>query len=87
MKSLLQILLLSLPMSRLRPVTPRHTCERGLLYPYHAVLTPPFSKSRGSSALVGYAAINGESGYRKALADFLSCGSEETAIDLYGLNE
>lgn len=49
--------------------------------------TKAYLKSRGSSALVGYAAINGESGYRKSLADFLSCGSEETAIDLYGLNE
>ncbi|EFI28656.1 1,3-beta-glucanosyltransferase [Coprinopsis cinerea okayama7 len=49
--------------------------------------TKAYLKSIGSEALVGYAAINGPSGFRKALADYLSCGSEETAIDLYGLNE
>jgi len=49
--------------------------------------TKAYLKSIGSDALVGYAAINGPAEFRKALADYLSCGSEETAIDLYGLNE
>ncbi|TFK30742.1 1,3-beta-glucanosyltransferase [Coprinopsis marcescibilis] len=46
-----------------------------------------YLKSINSDALVGYAAINGASTFRKGLADYLSCGSEETAIDIYGLNE
>lgn len=47
--------------------------------------------SIGSSALVGYAAINGASDFRLPLANFLSCdpsgtNSGSTSIDLYGLN-
>lgn len=46
-----------------------------------------YLKSKGSNALVGYAAINGASTWRNVLADYLSCGSDATAIDLYGLND
>ncbi|TFK21135.1 1,3-beta-glucanosyltransferase [Coprinopsis marcescibilis] len=46
-----------------------------------------YLKSLDSQRLVGYAAIDGNLTVRKDLADFLSCGSEETAIDIYGLNE
>jgi hypothetical protein len=46
-----------------------------------------YLKSKGSSALVGYAAINGASDFRNGLANYLSCGSDELAIDLYGLND
>ncbi|KAJ2919279.1 hypothetical protein MD484_g1106, partial [Candolleomyces efflorescens] len=44
-------------------------------------------KSKNYNQLVGYAAINGASTFRNTLADYLSCGSEETSIDLYGLND
>ncbi|KAF9478693.1 glycoside hydrolase family 72 protein [Pholiota conissans] len=48
--------------------------------------------SKGSSALVGYAAINGASDFRGSLANYLSCdlagnNADTTAIDLYGLND
>ncbi|KAF8641104.1 hypothetical protein AX17_000747 [Amanita inopinata Kibby_2008] len=51
-----------------------------------------YLNSKQSSALVGYAAINGASNWRNALANFLSCdpsnsNSGSTAIDLYGLND
>lgn len=50
-----------------------------------------YLKSKSSSALVGYAAIDGNPSWRNALADYLSCdpsgsNSEATAIDIYGLN-
>jgi hypothetical protein len=44
-----------------------------------------YLKSKGSSALVGYASTDG-SGWRDPLAAYLSCGSEDTSLDLYGLN-
>jgi 1,3-beta-glucanosyltransferase GAS1 len=48
-----------------------------------------FSTSKGSSALVGYAAIDGS--WRRAFADYLACdpsggNSGATALDIYGLN-
>ncbi|TEB39055.1 glycoside hydrolase family 72 protein [Coprinellus micaceus] len=46
-----------------------------------------YLKSKSSDVLVGYAAINGASTWRNVLADYLSCGSDATAIDLYGLND
>lgn len=51
-----------------------------------------YLKSKSSSALVGYAAINGRSDFRNTLANYLSCdpsgtNSDATAIDLYGLND
>lgn len=44
-----------------------------------------YLKSKGSSALVGYASTDG-SGWRDPLAEYLTCDSEDTSIDLYGLN-
>lgn len=49
--------------------------------------TKAYLKSKNYNQLVGYAAINGASTFRNTLADYLSCGSEETSIDLYGLND
>ncbi|CAA7259990.1 unnamed protein product [Cyclocybe aegerita] len=54
--------------------------------------TKAYLKSQDSSALVGYAAINGASNWREPLANYLSCdltgsNSDATAIDLYGLND
>ena len=53
--------------------------------------TKAYLQSKGSSALVGYAAIDGDSTWRDPLANYLSCdvtssNSGSTAIDLYGLN-
>ncbi|EIN13413.1 glycoside hydrolase family 72 protein [Punctularia strigosozonata HHB-11173 SS5] len=50
-----------------------------------------YLKSKGSSALVGYAAIDASADWRQPLASYLACdpsdsNSGETAIDLYGLN-
>lgn len=45
-----------------------------------------YLKSKSSSALVGYASTDG-SGWRDPLADFLTCGSDDTSIDLWGLND
>ncbi len=44
-----------------------------------------YLKSKSSSALVGYSSTDG-SGWRDPLADFLTCGSDDTSIDLWGLN-
>jgi len=54
--------------------------------------TKAYLKSKGSSVLVGYAAINGASDWREPLANYLTCdpsngNSESSAIDLYGLND
>ncbi|KAF6745022.1 1,3-beta-glucanosyltransferase [Ephemerocybe angulata] len=46
-----------------------------------------YLRSKNSNALVGYASINGDSTWRNALADYLTCGSEDIAIDIYGLND
>ena len=48
-------------------------------------------KSKSSSALVGYAAIDGDDTWIDPLANYLSCdpsnsNSGTTAIDLFGLN-
>ncbi|KAK7468547.1 1,3-beta-glucanosyltransferase [Stygiomarasmius scandens] len=50
-----------------------------------------YLKSQSSSALVGYAAIDGSPNWRDPLANFLSCdpsgqNNGDTAIDIYGLN-
>jgi hypothetical protein len=50
-----------------------------------------YLKSKKSTALVGYAAIDGTPTWRDPLANYLSCdvsngNSDATAIDLYGLN-
>ncbi|KAF8167834.1 Glucanosyltransferase-domain-containing protein [Crassisporium funariophilum] len=54
--------------------------------------TKAYLKSKGSSVLVGYAAINGASTFREPLANYLTCdpsgsNSEASSIDLYGLND
>ncbi|KAG6891397.1 hypothetical protein C0992_007621 [Termitomyces sp. T32_za158] len=51
-----------------------------------------YLKSKSSSVLVGYTAINGPSQFRDPLANYLSCdpsntNSDSTAIDLFGLND
>lgn len=51
-----------------------------------------YLKAKGSSVLLGYAAINGASDWRGDLATFLACdpaggNSDSTSIDLYGLND
>ncbi|OXG33135.1 1,3-beta-glucanosyltransferase [Cryptococcus neoformans] len=45
-----------------------------------------YLKSVGSSALVGYAAVDGEPDFRNSLAEYLTCGGDSIAVDLYGLN-
>ncbi|WVQ92527.1 hypothetical protein IAS59_006338 [Cryptococcus gattii] len=45
-----------------------------------------YLKSVGSSALVGYAAVDGEADFRNSLAEYLTCGGDSIAVDLYGLN-
>jgi 1,3-beta-glucanosyltransferase GAS1 len=45
-----------------------------------------YLKSKGSSALVGYASTDG-SGWRDPLANYLTCDSDSTSIDLWGLND
>jgi len=45
-----------------------------------------YLKSKSSSALVGYASTDG-AGWRDPLADYLSCNSADTSIDLWGLND
>jgi len=42
--------------------------------------------SQKSSALVGYAAIDGDPSWIVPLANYLSCDSTNTAIDIFGLN-
>ncbi|KAF8155936.1 glycoside hydrolase family 72 protein [Crassisporium funariophilum] len=54
--------------------------------------TKAYLKSKSSSILVGYAAINGASTFREPLAKYLTCdpsgaNSDSTSIDLYGLND
>ena len=49
------------------------------------------STSKGSSALVGYAAIDGDNSWLVPLAEYLSCDtsggtSGNFALDLFGLN-
>ena len=53
--------------------------------------TKAYLKSKGSNALVGYAAIDANDNWLVPLANYLSCdpsnsNSDSTAIDLYGLN-
>ncbi|KAH8100479.1 Glucanosyltransferase-domain-containing protein [Cristinia sonorae] len=53
--------------------------------------TKAYLASKGSSALVGYAAIDGNDNWLDPLANYLSCdpsgaNSGDTAIDLFGLN-
>ena len=45
------------------------------------------SNSKKSSALVGYAGIDGDASWIVPLADYLSCGTASTSIDIFGLND
>ncbi|KAF8592022.1 carbohydrate-binding module family 43 protein [Ramaria rubella] len=45
-----------------------------------------YLKSKGSTALVGYASTDGPSTWRDPLAHYLGCDSDATSIDLFGLN-
>jgi hypothetical protein len=45
------------------------------------------SRSKNLDILIGYAAINGDRTWIDPLANYLSCDSDETAIDLFGLND
>ncbi|CAE6420719.1 unnamed protein product [Rhizoctonia solani] len=47
--------------------------------------TKAYLKSKGSSALVGYASTDG-SGWRDPLANYLACDQESDSLDIYGLN-
>jgi hypothetical protein len=47
---------------------------------------PLIRNSKNSPALVGYAAIDGSSDFRTTLANYLTCDSSATSIDMYGLN-
>ena len=38
----------------------------------------------GSSALVGYAAVDGDPNFRNTLAEYLTCGNSSVEVDLYG---
>lgn len=42
--------------------------------------------SQGSSALIGYASVDGDEDFRVPLANYLTCGNDTISIDLYGLN-
>ncbi|KAG8686675.1 1,3-beta-glucanosyltransferase gas1 [Ceratobasidium sp. 395] len=45
-----------------------------------------YLRSKGSKALVGYAATDGSADWRDPLANYLACDSDATSLDLYGLN-
>lgn len=42
--------------------------------------------AKGSSALVGYSAVDGDADFRDTMAEYLTCGEEAIVVDLYGLN-
>lgn len=43
-----------------------------------------YLKGIGSSALVAYAATDGDATFRNNMAQYMSCGDESTVVDLYG---
>lgn len=45
-----------------------------------------YLKSKSLPQLVGYAAVDAPDTWRLPLANYLSCGSDAEAIDIYGLN-
>lgn len=48
--------------------------------------TKAYLRSKGSQALVGYAAVDGDEAFRTSLATYLTCGNDTVDVDLYGLN-
>ncbi|KAK4686291.1 hypothetical protein P7C73_g3844, partial [Tremellales sp. Uapishka_1] len=45
-----------------------------------------YLKSVGSTALVGYSAVDGDPDFRNALAEYMTCGGDSISVDIYGLN-
>jgi len=45
-----------------------------------------YLKSKGSSALVGYASTDGSADWRDPLASYLACDADTDSLDIYGLN-
>ncbi|KAB5594397.1 1,3-beta-glucanosyltransferase [Ceratobasidium theobromae] len=45
-----------------------------------------YLRSKGSSALVGYASTDGSTDWRDPLANYLACDSDTDSLDIYGLN-
>ena len=43
-----------------------------------------YLKAINSSALVAYAAVDGDADFRNTLADYIACGDDSVAVDLYG---
>ncbi|ORX38966.1 putative 1,3-beta-glucanosyltransferase [Kockovaella imperatae] len=39
-----------------------------------------------STALVSYAAVDGDAAFRNSVAEYMTCGDESVQVDLYGLN-
>jgi len=79
-------------LSRLLPVMSRLICTWDLSFhsDRYSLLTT-CSKSKSSSALVGYAAVDAPSEWLDPFANYLTCdpngnGSGDTSIDLFGLN-
>jgi hypothetical protein len=69
---------------------PRHTCER-IQNILHICLSSGYRQSINSTALVGYAAIDGTADFLVPLAEYLSCDPSDTnsgasSIDIFGLN-
>ncbi|TYJ51935.1 hypothetical protein B9479_007474 [Cryptococcus floricola] len=48
--------------------------------------TKAYLKSIGSSAFVGYAAVDGDADFRNSVAEYLTCGDDDTILDIYGFN-
>lgn len=42
--------------------------------------------SKGSNVLVGYSSVDGSPDFRDPLANYLTCGNDSVALDIYGLN-
>nr|ADE10078.1 glyco hydro 72 [Tremella fuciformis] len=45
-----------------------------------------FLKGIGSSTMVGYSAVDGDADFRNTLAEYMTCGDDSIAVDIYGLN-
>lgn len=43
-------------------------------------------KAAGSSALVGYAAVDGDAAFRNTVAQYMACGNDSVTVDLYGMS-
>ena len=43
-----------------------------------------YLNSVNSSALVGYSAVDGDPDFRNPLAEYMTCGNDSIAVDIYG---